>query len=339
MKLMAMGYLSATLIALGSGLGGAAETNRDFPPPLPSVEQNDRVGPVMKIVVLGSGTPVPSRTQAGTAVLVEAGGRHFLFDCGRGCTTRLAQYDSVLLTRIDKLFLTHLHSDHVVGIPDLWLNGWTQGRATPFSIWGPAGTDAMMEGMRSTYAADIGYRLPPDSGDPEPLTVKTRLISNDGAVYDQNGVTITAFRVHHADIPAYGYRIDYAGKSVVLSGDTSVTPNLAIYGKGADVALLEVASPTMVEYVQRSFPRAQAEIILALHMTAGQAAKTFAAIKPKLGVYYHMVSNCSADKALMAETRKRYRGPLAISRDLTEIDVMRDSVQIKIPSDEGGCDG
>lgn len=147
-------------------------------------------------------------------------------------------------------------------------------------------------------------------------------------------MTITAFRVRHADIPAYGYRIDYDGKSVLLSGDTSATPNLTNYGKGADIALLEVASPPMVDYVQRTFPPEQAKKILALHLTADQAAEAFATIKPQLGVFYHMESNCAADSALIAETRNRYDGQLTISRDLMEIDVMRDTIQTTVP--DGG---
>ncbi|MEZ5711205.1 MAG: MBL fold metallo-hydrolase [Sphingobium sp.] len=328
--------IAALLIPACSG-GHAITAVKDAPLQSPAPQSTDDRTPIIKVVVLGSGNPVPSRTQAGTAILVEAGGDRFLFDCGRGCTTRLAQHDPRLVSSIDKIFLTHLHSDHVVGIPDLWLNGWTQGRGTPLSVWGPTGTGAMMEGLRAAYSADISYRLPTGTTDPAALTREIHLISENGVVYDRKGVKITAFRVHHADIPAYGYRIDYGGKSVLLSGDTSVAPNLARYGQGTDIALLEVASPPMVDYVQRSFPPEQADKILALHLTADQAAETFAAMSPRLGIYYHTVSNCAADKALMAMTRESYSGPLTIARDLTVIEVTQDGIHIDEPGAPEEC--
>jgi len=88
----------------------------------------------LTVTLLGSGTPVPSATQYGPAILVQAGEHHYVFDCGRGCTSRLAQVDTRLLKKVEHLFITHLHSDHLMGIPDLWLNGWVQERKKPLSI-------------------------------------------------------------------------------------------------------------------------------------------------------------------------------------------------------------
>jgi ribonuclease Z len=297
------------------------------------------VEPIIKIVVLGSGTPVPSATQAGAAILIQAGGQQLLFDCGRGCTTRLLQYDARMLSRINKLFLTHLHSDHIVGIPDLWLNGWLQERKVALRVWGPNGSAEMMEGLRSAYAADIGYRTPPGSADPEELRRDMRIMKGDGVVYDEGGVRITAFRVSHGNVPAFGYRIDYRGKSVLISGDTTVSANLTRYGKGVDVAMLEVASPAMVTYLTQTFSPAEAKGIMALHLTADQAGATFADMKPRLGVYYHTVSNCAANAGLIAETRKQYAGRLDVAQDLMKIGIFADRIDTKMPANAETCKG
>lgn len=285
--------------------------------------------PALRVTILGSGTPVPSRTQAGTAILVQAGGDNLLFDCGRGCTTRLAQVDPALLPRIDRLFLTHLHSDHVVGIPDLWLNGWTQGRAAPLRVWGPKGSDAMMAGLRQAFAADIGYRradgIPAsDAG----IAPAVSIVGGDGVVYRSDDLRVTALAVKHGDVPAFGYRIDKGAHSVLISGDTAATPALARYGEGVDVALVEVASPPMIAYVRRSFSAEQAQRILALHLTAEEAGDALAAMRPRLAVYYHSVTGEAADAALLAATRARYTGRVEVGRDLMAIAVYADRVVV-----------
>lgn len=285
--------------------------------------------PALRVVILGSGTPVPSRTQAGTAILVQAGGDTLLFDCGRGCTTRLAQYDPALLPRIDRLFVTHLHSDHVVGIPDLWLNGWTQGRMAPLQVWGPKGTDAMMAGLRKAFAADISYRradtIPASDAGIAPAVL---LVRRDGVVYRSGDLVVTAFAVKHGDVPAFGYRIDKGEHSVLISGDTAATPALARYGKGVDAALIEVASPPMIAYVRRNFSAEQARKILDLHLTAEDAGDALAAMQPRVAVYYHSVTGEAADAALLAATRTRYAGRVEVGRDLTTIDVYSDRVVV-----------
>ncbi|MCI4646364.1 MAG: MBL fold metallo-hydrolase [Hyphomonadaceae bacterium] len=281
------------------------------------------------VTILGSGTPIASRTQVGAAILVKAGSQTLLFDCGRGCTSRLAQYDLSLGPQIDKLFLTHLHSDHIVGIPDLWLNGWTQGRQGPLRIWGPEGTYDMLESLRKAFAADLSYRnAGPDKPAPPALENHvTRIPEQGGVVFQTGGVTVTAFPVIHARIQAYGFRIDYAGKSVLISGDTSATPNLATYGAGADLALLEVVSPAMEEALRQAYPAAMVEMILRLHLTPEQAGQTLAEIAPELGVYYHTVTGCESDKALLETTGKYHRGSVIVASDLTEIRLMPTGIE------------
>jgi len=277
--------------------------------------------PDIVVTVLGSGTPIPSATQVGTAILIQAGGEHLMFDCGRGCTTRLAQLDPKLINKVNVLFITHLHSDHIVGVDDLWLNGWTQGRRIPLQIWGPKGTRDMMSNMRETFAFDIHRRV--TDGVPsttDGLADAFTELSEDGVVYTKNGVEVTAFLVDHATVtPAWGFRIDYNGRSVMISGDTAPTENLYTYGKNADVILQEVISPAMTNYLKANFSPEQVAKVISYHTEARDAGDIFLKSKPRLAVYYHTGIEERSARPLIMETREVYDGPLEISHDLYQI--------------------
>jgi ribonuclease Z len=271
-----------------------------------------------RVVLLGTGSPNPRPNRFGPSILVEAGSEKLVFDCGRSCTTRLWQLGIPLGTV--KLFVTHLHSDHTVGIPDLWLTGFLTvpyGRRTgPFFVWGPAGTAAMMTKMREAYDEDIRIRQPTQG-------VEIRATDFvEGKVYEQNGVRVTAFKVSHDDIDAYGFRIDYRGHSVVLSGDTRPSENLVAHSHGVDVLVHEVGMGTA---------GAQSNLIAALHSTPEQAGEEFSRIHPKLAVYSHFSLFGSPEPTmdeLVARTRKTYEGRLEIGEDLTTISI-GDSVVVR----------
>ena len=273
------------------------------------------------VTVLGSGTPTPSRTQFGAAILVQAGSEVLMFDCGRGCTTRLAQLNPKLINQVNGLFITHLHSDHIVGIDDLWLNGWTQGRNEALTVVGPQGTTDMMNNMAKTFAFDIGIR----SRDGVPKT-KNGIsdaftdLSDEGVTYERNGVKVTAFLVDHGTLePAWGYRIDYRGRSVMISGDTTITKNLYTYGKDTDLILQEVLSPAMMDYINSLFDAKQVAKIVSYHTKASDAADLFKKSRPRLAVYYHTGANPASVESLIAETEKVYDGRTEVSHDLFQI--------------------
>jgi ribonuclease Z len=164
-----------------------------------------------KVTLLGTSTPNPLPDRFGPSTLVEAGSERLLFDCGRGATIRLWQLKIPLGTV--RLFITHLHSDHTVGIPDLWLTGFSSlpyGRRTmPFAVYGPKGTVDMMSYMEKAYAADIENRqefIPNFS--PQRTAISAKDI-DEGVVYEQNGARVTAFRVKHANLKdAFGFRVE-----------------------------------------------------------------------------------------------------------------------------------
>ena len=280
--------------------------------------------PAIRVTMLGTGTPLPIAIQYGASTLVEAGGQALLFDCGRGCGIRLAQARRKIFNKLDAVFFTHLHSDHVVGLPDLWLNGWTQGRSAPLSIWGPAGTKDMMAGLQSAFAFDTHMRGEVERVPASMSGLQTDVveISGDGIIFRQGGVTITAFLVDHAAIdPAFGFRIDYDGRSVLLSGDTRPTENLVKYGSGVDLFILDVMSPMMIKNVRARRTSREAEIIIGHHTTASQAAEIFAQTSPRLAVYTHTINRSAVAANLVAATREGYAGPLLVGEDLMEISI------------------
>jgi len=195
----------------------------------------------LTVILLGTGNPIPSLERFGPSTLVEAGAETLLFDCGRGVAQRLWQLQRPL--RVTAVFLTHLHSDHIVGIPDLWLTGWLPAPSTePFRLWGPTGTKEMMANLEKAYQADIRIRIEDEKLPPQGVAVLAEDIT-EGVVYEKNGVKVTAFDVDHGLVkPALGYRIDYGGRSVVISGDTRFSENLIRFATGTDVVVHEVAA-------------------------------------------------------------------------------------------------
>src|SRR5690348_2208319 len=196
----------------------------------------------LKVTLLGTGSPQPRMDRFGPSILVEAGEKKLLFDCGRGVTQRIEQI-RIPFTEIDALFLTHLHSDHIVGIPDLWLTGWARGRKVPLQVWGPAGTKEMMSHLKEAFQFDIQIRQDDDKLPARGVDVVAKDIEQ-GIVYDNGGIRVTAFTVDHGQVkPALGYRIDFAGHAVVLSGDTRFSENLIHFSEGTDVLIHEVIDP------------------------------------------------------------------------------------------------
>jgi ribonuclease Z len=272
----------------------------------------------LRVTLLGTGSPQPRIDRFGPSILVEAAEKKLLFDCGRGATQRIEQI-KVPFTEIDALFLTHLHSDHIVGIPDLWLTGWARGRKMPLRVWGPAGTKEMMSHLEEAYKFDIQIRQADDRLPSRGVAVAAKDIEQ-GVVYDDAGIKVTAFSVDHGLVkPALGYRIDFAGHSLVLSGDTRFSENLIRFSHGADVLIHEVIDPEAFRARNPSISVERFNAIVGHHTTAEQAGTIFARVKPKLAVYSHIVPGDSTN--LVPLTRKTYSGPLEVGEDLMVVEI------------------
>lgn len=177
----------------------------------------------LRVVLLGTavGPPVGLK-QFGISTLIEAGDKRLLFDCGRGSTIRLRQLE-ISIGSINKVFLTHLHSDHLIQLPDIFLAGWVMGRRNePLKIWGPKGTSDMMNALTQAFAFDIHIRRDVDERFPgEGIRVQSHDIQ-EGIIFNEDGVKVTAFLVDHRPvIPAFGYRVDYGDHSVGNRSDPS----------------------------------------------------------------------------------------------------------------------
>ncbi len=280
----------------------------------------------MKVTLLGTGTPFPNAERFGSAILVEGAGTKLLFDCGRGVVIRLTQA-GVSPKEIDALFLTHLHSDHIVGIPDLWLSGWLLGRSKPLPIWGPQGTSSMAKHLAQAFAFDIRIRQTA----PNPLPAKGVEIDakeiEQGEIYNDGSTRVSAFPVDHGTVkPAFGYRVDSAGHSVVISGDTKFCQSLVDFAKGTDCLIHAAWSAGW----KNPAPLSKRSIA-----SAEDAGRVFAIVKPKLGVVYHYKD----EEGLGDAVRKEYNGPFVIGRDLMVINIgktvtwERESAAVHAPRD------
>ncbi len=272
----------------------------------------------LRVTLLGTGSPQPTMDRFGPGILVEAGGKKLLFDCGRGVAQRIEQL-KIPFTDIDALFVTHLHSDHTVGIPDLWLTGWARGRKAAMEVWGPTGTKAMMTHLAEAYQYDIQIRQIDDKLPGQGVAV----VANDieqGTMYDRAGIKVTAFLVDHGVVkPALGYRVDFMGHSVVLSGDTRYSENLIRFSQKVDVLIHEVIDPDRFRAKNPSMSDERLQAIVGHHTSAELAGTLFAQVKPKLAVYSHIVPGDSTD--LVSLTRKTYAGPLEVGEDLMSFDI------------------
>jgi ribonuclease Z len=280
-----------------------------------------------RVTLLGTGTPIPSAERFGPSTLVEAGDQKLLIDAGRGATIRLSQL-KVPIGRIDALLLTHFHSDHTSGVPDVWLTGWLEShfgtRKSAFRVIGPTGAKTLMENLERAYALDLEIRIADEKLPPQGIAVSVTEYDRDGVVYEKNGVKVIAFEVDHGDVikPAYGYRIEYRDRVAVISGDTRYNQNVIKYGAGADLLVHEVAAarPQLMEqaYVQR---------IIGHHVTPREAGMVFAQTKPKLAAFTHLVLLASEDVPpptlddIVAETAQVYSGPLVVGEDLMAFEI------------------
>ena len=202
----------------------------------------------LRVFLCGTGSPLVAPGHAQSCIAVMAGDELYVVDAGMGAAGTF-QANGESMERLHTILLTHYHSDHITGIPDVNLNSWVAGRREPIRVLGPTGVQRVVDGFNEAFALDYGYRvahhgaefLPPDAG---PMLAETIA---PGVVLQKEGLVVTAFEVDHRPVePAFGYRFDYRGRSVVVSGDTVVTANLQNAAKDADLLLHDALSLPIV---------------------------------------------------------------------------------------------
>jgi len=278
--------------------------------------QSNLYADYLEVTLLGTGTPRPSIERFGSATLVQAGGQNFLFDVGRGSTIRLQQA-GLTPNRIDKVFLTHLHSDHISGLDDLWITGWVWQRRTILSVSGPKGTHQLVEGLRQAYASDISYREKNVNLDSDLAKIKSHEIE-EGIVYQENGVTVRAFLVEHAPVkPAFGYRIEFGDRAVVISGDTTYSENLIKHAQKADLLIHEItaAESSLLKRNKRLSK------IVAYHTTPSQMSEVLNKTRPRLAVLNHILLFGVSEDNVIKEINSHYTGDVVMGYDLMKIGV------------------
>ncbi|MBT8112054.1 MAG: MBL fold metallo-hydrolase [Gammaproteobacteria bacterium] len=268
------------------------------------------------VTLLGTGSPRPSVDRNGPAVLVEVGGKYLLFDSGRGVVQRLQQLD-IRISDIQQIFLTHLHSDHISALDDVWLTGWIYQRPSPLNIYGPNGTKSFVDHLSQAYAYDVQLRnqysgLGINAG---------AVVTNDiepGVIYSENGIKVTAFLVDHRPVaPAYGYRIDFGERSVVISGDTSYSQSLVDHSVGIDLLVHEIMS--VDHKILEKNPRLQK--IQRYHTNPEQLVKVLSSIKPRTAVMTHIIVVGMSEDEVLKQVTIAYEGEVHMGEDLMSIEV------------------
>ena len=270
------------------------------------------------VVILGSGNPVADPDRAGPAVVIVVDSSAYLFDAGAGVMRRWAAAVRMMggnlhVTDLRKVFITHLHSDHTLGLSDVILTSWTldDGKPRPFDIYGPAGMQQRVTHLLARYSEYIAVR----TGSAGELAGAAAPIANvheipPGIAYRDSLVTISAFAVAHGSWKqAFGYRVQTPDKVVVVSGDTGPTDAVAQQCDGCDVLLHEGGIPDA--YASDYYRR--------FHTTAEQLAKTATTARPKLLVLYHQRPEGPASERNYQVLRALYSGPFIVARDLDVI--------------------
>lgn len=269
------------------------------------------------VVVLGTGTPNADPTRSGPAVAVVRGERSYLIDAGPGIVRRAAASGLTALTppNLRTLFLTHLHSDHTVGLPDVILSAWTLERTVPLEVYGPPGTAAMVNHLLAAYDEDIRNRI--DGLEPANTTGHRVVVHevSDGYVYRDGDVTVRAFAVPHGDWKhAFGYRFEAPDRSIVFSGDTRATDAVVTACNGCDLLFHEVYSAERFKLREPEWQRYHANA----HTSTVELADIANRARPKLLVAYHQLFWGTDDAGLIAEIRAAgYNGPLRSAADLS----------------------
>ena len=292
----------------------------------------------IRVTVLGSGDPFVKKSQASASLLIEVGNDEhdlFFFDLGSGA---LANFDGLghPVTATTKVFLSHLHADHVGDMPTLVWSLAKAGRRDPVEVWGPAGetrplgTHAYAQHLVAAHAWDMeSLNGHPGQSGAHILTTEVPF-DKPAAVYERNGVTVSSFPVVHILNGAVGYRLDYGGRSVVFSGDTRPCHTLVDACDGADLLVHETFPSAPVFAKKAGVPVALAEAIVnGVHTSPGMAGKVFERAGARMSAMWHLAVDHESVGPVFSEMRTQHDGPVVISQDLTVFDITKEAVVVR----------
>ena len=323
-----------------------------------ALERNMNADPIgelpdgLHVTLCGAGGPLPDRSRSGPCVAIVAGDSLYLVDAGSGAARNLIRV-GYQPQQVDGVFLTHFHSDHIDGLGELGLLRWTAGgHRLPLPVFGAEGIREITQGLNQVYRLDAVYRtahhgpetVPPSGsgfashGFPEPSKGEGTL------VLDKDGLRVTMFKVDHPPIvPAVGYRFEYAGRSVVVSGDTKKSDNLAFFAEGADLLVHEALSPELMGVIQGAAEAVGnvgltkiASDVLDYHASPVEAAEIAESAGVGHLLYYHVVPPMplpGLSKIFMKGVAEAYGGPVTLGRDGTSLSLPSGSDEIRVLAD------
>lgn len=286
--------------------------------PLPGQQPADSP-PAARVVMLGTGTPILDAAHSGNSVGVLVHGALYVFDAGPGIERRMLEgvAKGIHFDSIPAVFITHLHSDHTLGLPALMYYHGRDARFAeggPLRIVGPPGIAAMMEHLRAAWAPDRAIRQRNNDGIGTSLAVRASEIGAPGVVYRDSNVVVSAFAVPHTTWPhAFGYRVEAAGRTIVISGDERPSDATVAACSGCDVLVHEVYAAEGYKTIPPQRQRYHA----GSHTSTYELADIATRARPKLLVLYHQLYFGGAtDADLLREVRSRYAGAVVSARDL-----------------------
>jgi ribonuclease Z len=292
----------------------------------------------MRITALGTGMPNQTRAAVSISYLVELGnGDKFLFDIGSGAMANLFSLRPDF-SKLDKVFASHLHIDHVGDFMGLHVAGWLSGRYEPIHIFGPSGsspelgTKAFVEGMRQAYAWDLATRSGalPDKG-AQIVVHEFDYKQENKIVYQENGVTVRSWPAIHSLDGSVSFGLEWNGFKYVFGGDTYPNQWYMKFAANADVASHECFLPPKALAAYFGWDLSQATYVSTRIHTEPQAfGKVMSTVKPRLAVGYHSVQSPENNAAIMDGVRKTYDGPLALARDLMVINVTKKTIKVRM---------
>lgn len=277
---------------------------------------------ITKVVMLGSGNPNPSPFQSGCSVAIVVNNTPYIVDFGPGLIRQAAamtpKYGGKLAAldakNIKHAFLTHLHSDHTTGYPDLILTPWVMGRNEPLEMYGPEGINEMTKNILKAYEEDIRYRLyGEEPANNQGWRVNSHEITKEDTIYKDKNVVVEAFPVPHGTWPnAWGFRFTTPDKVIVISGDTAPSEKVAEYAKGADILIHEIYCKAKYDEKNEFWRKYHALNHTSTYELAAIANKA----KPKMVVLYHILYWGATEEQLLNEIAKTYNGKVICGKDL-----------------------
>ena len=268
-----------------------------------------------RVILLGTGTPNPEPERMGPSVAIVSGARAYLVDCGPGVVRRAAQ-SGIEMAQLTRVFVTHLHSDHTAGYPDLILTPPNAGRIDPLQAYGPPGLHAMTAHILEAWKQDLAIRLHGGQpGDPSAFAVSAHDV-RPGEIYRDDSVRVVAFAVTHgAWKNAFGYRFEAKDKVIVISGDTTYSEALIAAAKGCDILVHEVYSRKGWEGRTEEWRKYHA----AYHTSAPDVGRIAARVAPRKLVLYHLLPMGQLPAEVLAEVRQNWEGEVIYGTDLDVI--------------------